>query len=524
MTTQQAVGKAMPVGTKIEQYQIRAVRFSNGESTVYEAVDASGRTVWLREFLPQNMVERDSITHDLCPKEEAQTIYKYSMAAFEELFKLLKSGCEQKLEYIMPVEELIYAHNTVYVVKPAMALKSLKEEAEERTEPYSWTECKKRVLPLMNSLSQLHDKGIVHLGIAPENLYVTEDDHLILAGFSTLEARTSDGELDQQLYDGFSSPEQYEGGDWKGGSHSDVYGLGAVLYWMLTGIIPQAANSRVEKDELLPANEVNEAVPENVSDAISGALMLDTMLRSASMDDVTSALLESVSGNTTVYEVPEVLPNEHTYHLETLIEEEKPKPKKTLQKVLLGAVCFILLVLALGYGAYWLVTERIFEVNQPEETPSVQEETVTCIVPDFVGHQFQDIMNNASYRENLVLNAVTEYSNRYPKGVIMEQSVAKGTEVPAMTTVILTVSKGDESVAMPNLIGWGLAGAEQQLKDAGIAYQIYVVENKNYTANTVFRTDPAADTQISLSGDTVVKVYVTPPESTNTRPSKDKNK
>ncbi len=517
MTTQLIVDKALPAGTQIEQYTVGAVRFSNGESTVYEAVDANGRSVWLREFLPQNMVERDSDSLDLCPKDEVQTVYKYSMAAFEELFKLLKSGCEQKLEYIMPVEDLLYAHNTVYVVKPAMALKSLKDEAEERGEPYSWMECKKRILPLMNSLSQLHDKGIVHLGIAPENLYVTEDDHLILAGFSTLEARTSDGELDQQLYDGFSSPEQYEGGDWKGGSHSDVYSLGAVLYWMLTGRIPQAANARVENDELLPANEVNEAVPENVSDAISGALMLDTMLRSATMDDVTSALLESVSGNTTVYEVPDVLPNENTYHLETPVEEKKTKPKKTLLKVLMGTLGFILLVLALGYGAYRLVTDRVFEQNQPEEDPSATEEVLTCIVPDFVGHQFQDIMNNASYRENLVLNAVTQYSNRYPKGVIMEQSVVKGTEVPAMTTIILTVSRGEESISMPNLIGWGLAGAEQQLKDAGIAYQVYVVENKNYTANTVFRTDPAAETQISLSGNTVVKVYVTPPESTSSK-------
>ncbi len=513
----------LPEGTYLNQYCIGKVLFSNGESSVYEA-QADGTAWWIREFLPRTMVTRDPESLDLVPNNDSQTIYKYSQAAFEELFRLLCRSGEQKLEYIHPVEELFHAHNTVYVVKKAVELKSLKEAAEEREIPFTWTEAKKGLLPLLNSVTQLHDKGIVHLGIAPENLYVSDDGHLILSGFSTLEARTCDGELDQELYEGFSSPEQYEGGEWKGGTWSDVYALGAVLYWMLCGEVPQSAQLRVENDELQPIMEKNPAIPENVSDAISGAMMLDPTLRSATVDDFTSALLESVSGNTTVYEVPVIDTNENTVHL----EPEKPK-KHLLPKVLGGILLFIILVLALGFGAYWLVSDRFFDNGEEEPGNPVTEETVLYTVPDFVGHKYEDILNNQSYRVNFNLNPVQKYSDSYPAGVIIEQSVAKNTQVPHLTTIVLTVSKGKESVPMPNLIGWGLAGAKQQLDEAGIAYTVYTVENSNYTPNTVFRTDPPAGTEIALSDATVVKIYVTPEkavveEKDEKDSKKDKNK
>ena len=509
----------LPEGTYLNQYCIGKVLFSNGESSVYEA-QANGTAWWIREFLPCTMVSRDPESLDLVPNNESQTIYKYSQAAFEEMFRLLCRGDEQKLEYIHPVEEMFHAHNTVYVVKKAVELKNLKEFAEEKGTAFTWTEAKKGLLPLLNSVTQLHDKGVVHLGIAPENLYITADGHLILSGFSTLEARTSDGELDQELYEGFSSPEQYEGGEWKGGTWSDVYALGAILYWMLCGEIPQSAQHRVENDELQPPMEKNPAIPENVSDAISGAMMLDPMLRAATVDDFTSALLESVSGNTTVYEVPVIDNNEMTVHLEA----EIPEPKRhLLPKVLGGGLLFILLVLALGFGAYWFVLNQILDHGEEEQEHPVQEETMLYTVPDFVGHKYEDILNNQSYRVNFNLNPVQEYNDSYPAGVIVDQSVLKNTQVPHLTTIVLTVSKGKETVPMPNLIGWGLVGAKQQLDEAGIAYTVYTVENSNYTPNTVFRTDPPAGTELARSDATVVKIYITP-EKTAEKDADEKDK
>ncbi len=509
MTINESLELFLPQGTKLNQYTLGAVLRSNGESCVYEAKDADGKSYWIREFLPKTMVSRDESTLDLIPDDEHQTIYKYSMAAFEELFQPLCGGEELKLEFIHPVSEILYAHNTIYIVKEALPLQTLAEYCAEKGEAFTWTEAKKRLLPLMNSISQLHEKSVIHLGIAPENLYVTDDDHLILTGFSTLEARTADGELDQQLYPGFSAPEQHQGGDWKGGTWSDVYALGAVLYWMLTGEIPQPADKRLENDELLSSMEKNPAIPENVSDAISGALMLDATLRSATVDDFTSALLESVSGNTTVYEVPDMVPSDITYHLEPPTETKK---SSLLKKLLLGVLSCVLIALLLALLMYVLVNDHIL-TQKPIDTNEPAAEETLYTVPDFVGHKYQDIVDKGTYQNIFVLNPVLAYSESYPKGVVIAQSAEKDTQLPQLSTIVLTVSRGKDTVAMPNLIGMGLYDAKLKLDEAGIKYTVYTVENSSYTPNTVFRTDPPEGTAIAASDDTVAKIYVTPEEN-----------
>ncbi len=517
---------SLAAGTMVNQYKVKELLSYNGESSLYLVEDKDGKSHWLREFLPRNMVSRNRDSMELIPNDESQTIYKYSMAVYEELFRPFR-GEAQAPEYIQSVEEQFYANNTVYIVQEALQLKSLKEYMAEKDGPISWTEAKKRMLPLMNSVSQLHDKGVIHLAICPENLYVSEEGPLILSGFSTLEARTVDGELDQELCDGFSAPEQYSGGDWKGGTWSDVYALAAVMYWLLCGTVPQSAGERLKDDELLPTMEVNHKVPESISDAISGAMMLDCELRCQVVDDFTSALLESVSGNTTVYEVADLdTINENTVHLETIVEEEEPEiiipPKKrSFGKFLISCIAFILVALGLGFGMYLMVSEYMFEHNQQEETPGEEIEELYP-VPDLVGHKYSDIINNPAYTENFNFNALMEYSSDYPEGVIIAQSIEKNVMAKKFSTVVLTVSKGKETIPMPNLVGFNIFTARTTLDTAGIAYKVYTVENKAYGPNTVFRTDPPADTALDVLDGTEVKIYVTPEKPAE--PEKDNKK
>lgn len=499
------VSLLLPQGSMINQYKIEKLLTSNGESCVYQAI-FDEKLFWIREFLPQKMVSRNPETLELEATDEMKTMYKYSMAVFEELFKILKNA--RDLEYIVPVEEIIHKNNTVYIVKNAVDFPNLKSYIEQRNENISWFEAKKFMLPLMNSVAQLHNKSVVHLGISPENLYVTDDGHLLLSGFSTLEARTIDGELDQQLYDGFSSPEQYVSDDWKGGICSDVYSLAAVLYWLLTGKIPQSAEKRLENDELLPAMELNSEIPENVSDAISGAMMLDPSFRNSCVDEFTSNLLESVSGNTTIYDVP-VVQNEHTILIDTSEDYEKPRKKLILPKVLIFIVLFALLTMGAAFGVYVAVYDYFFSQNQSEENLQ-QEEIVLYKVPDFVGHKFSDIISNNKYTQNLKINSVEEYNNDYPEGVVVAQSVNKNTDVPSYSEITLTISKGKKMIPIPNIVGLSLEEAKKKLVQNNINYNMYIVESDDYQPNTVFRTDPTEGTQIALDDAMIVKIYVTP--------------
>lgn len=520
-----SLGPCLPLepGTLVENYRLGQVLWRNGESCLYEAISPEGKACMLREFLPTALLEPRDEGGALRPKEEELTLYKYSMAAFQELYRLLGKVCSQKPEHLLPLGEALFCNNSLYIPLLSGPLPSLSQQLAQREKPYSWAEAKKMLLPLLNCVAQLHHKGVLHLGICPENLFCREDGSLVLENFSTLEARTSDGSLDQELFPGYSAPEQYVGGSWQGGPQSDVYSLGALLYRLLTGETPPPAPERREEEPLRPPMELNPGVPESVSDAICGALLLDPELRSATVDDFTSALLESVSGNTTVYEVP-TTPNEHTVHLEA----EKPK-QRSLLRVAGSGLLFLALTLALGFGAYMIVTENLF----PQEGPSTPvdepvEEPLLYPVPDFVGHKYQDILSNPAFYEHLSLVAQEDYSNSYPEGVVSEQSLPQGSQAPEGATITLTVSLGKELLEVPTLMGQELSVVKAKLDEAQIPYTVYVVENKAFPPNTVFRSDPPEGSSIDPNDGSTLRVYVTPPQTPQStqdkKPSKGSSK
>jgi len=506
------LGPCLPLeaGSLVEGYRLGQVLWRNGESCLYEALSPEGKACMLREFLPTVLLEPREENGALRPHEGELTCYKSAMAAFQELYRLLDKVCGQKPEHLLPLGEPLFCNNTIYIPTQGVPLEPLSRQLAQREKPYSWAEAKKSLLPLLNCVAQLHHKGVLHLGICPENLFCREDGSLVLGNFATLEARTGDGNLDQELYPGYSAPEQYLGGDWKGGPQSDVYSLGALLYRLLTGQTPPPASERREEEPLTPPMELNPGVPESVSDAICGALLLDPELRSATVDDFTSALLESVSGNTTVYEVP-TLPNEHTVHL----DGKQPKPR-SLWRMAGSALLFLALTLALGFGAYMIVTENFFPVEEEPSAPAeepVQQAPQLYPVPDFVGHKYQDILSNPSFYEHLSLVAVEDYNNSYPEGVVAEQSLPQGSQAPEGATITLTVSLGKELLEVPTLMGQELSVVKAKLDEAQIPYTVYVVENKAFPPNTVFRSDPPEGSSIDPNDGSKLRVYVTPPQS-----------
>ena len=78
----------------------------------------------------------------------------------------------------------------------------------------------------------MHKIGLVHRGICPENLRVMADGRCRLAGYATVGLRTAGSGLREQLYEGYSAPEQYSTAEFEG-RYTDEYGLAAVFYRMV---------------------------------------------------------------------------------------------------------------------------------------------------------------------------------------------------------------------------------------------------------------------------------------------------
>jgi serine/threonine-protein kinase len=148
------------------------------------------------------------------------------------------------------------------------------------------------------ALDYAHGEGIVHRDVKPENILLS-DGHALLADFGIAKAAAEAGprltatglSLGTPAY---MSPEQATGG--RVDARTDVYGLGCVVYEMLTGEppftgpTPQAILARSLAGEIRPVRTVRPEVPKNVEAAICAALSSDRELRPTTAGELVVSL------------------------------------------------------------------------------------------------------------------------------------------------------------------------------------------------------------------------------------------
>lgn len=143
-----------------------------------------------------------------------------------------------------------------------------------------------------NGLKSLHEHGIIHRDVAPDNIYICSDKDikikLLDLGAAKL-ADTTDDVIDIILKPGYSPTEQYDNGK-NIGPWTDIYALGATLYVMLTGVKPDESTNRKIADEVRPPHELNPFVSENLSNTIMKAMAVEKHMRFKSIAEFLSAV------------------------------------------------------------------------------------------------------------------------------------------------------------------------------------------------------------------------------------------
>jgi hypothetical protein len=108
------------------------------------------------------------------------------------------------------------------------------------------------VAPLLDGLEVIHRAGYLHRDIKPANIFMREDGSPVLLDFgSARQLVGGNQELTAVVSPGYAPLEQYHS-QGRQGPWSDLYAIGGVLYWMLTGNKPVEAAARVRRD-ILPA-------------------------------------------------------------------------------------------------------------------------------------------------------------------------------------------------------------------------------------------------------------------------------
>jgi serine/threonine protein kinase len=150
--------------------------------------------------------------------------------------------------------------------------------------------------PIVEAINYLHAQKvpIVHRDIKPSNIIVpTKPGIALLVDFGLAKEHSEDRTTNVFRYGtpGYAAPEQYKHGT---NTRTDIYGLAATIYTLLTGEVPVDALTRTlsqpDGDPLLPADRINSEVPASVASVIEHAMELRLESRYATVDEFWSTL------------------------------------------------------------------------------------------------------------------------------------------------------------------------------------------------------------------------------------------
>ncbi len=447
----------------------------NGESALYIGYDnISGDKVFVKEYMPDALCSRSKSGPELCVDHGSVVQYKNYMSEFVELNKSLSRL--RTMSHIVAPIDMFSQNNTAYVILQYTEAITLKQYLADNAGELTWEQVKKLFPPLLTTLSCVHNSGILHRGISLETILVTDRGELKLTGFSIAAIRTINTDLAPELYTGYSAPEQYSASEWEG-TWTDVYGVAAVMYRLLTGCMPTEPMARVGRDSLLEPAKINSHVPANVSKVIMQAMRLSCETRIHTVTDFVTKLFEQPSymdklpaGST------QTIPIQRPGH-----SSRGKKKKSSNAPAIIGAVILVAIVAAVFImlaslflpdnsnpdlpdntsGNSDIVTNTPVSTDTPQSsTPSISNEPITTphptgnafVMPQLIGKKVENVINSDAWKERLSFDVIYDYSDVYESGIIFDQDIEQGTMLYPITTVKIFVSKGYSIVQIPSYI------------------------------------------------------------------------
>ena len=254
------------------KYIVGRVLSYGGHTVSYMGMDAEkNRKVIVKEYLPSDFSTRSE-------GEKEVTIYSGDgQQQFEQgLTNFLNEANRiqhlQNINGIAKVYDCISENETGYVISEYVEGHTLKEILENGKR-YSAEEAANFIRKILQGLVEVHRMDIVHCDISPETIMITNSGDIKLTDFgATRYVTTANSKsLSIILKRGFAPEEQYRS---KGvrGPWTDVYALGAVMYYMITGTVPQESVERALSDDLKEPSKLGISIPKNIENALMNAL------------------------------------------------------------------------------------------------------------------------------------------------------------------------------------------------------------------------------------------------------------
>lgn len=369
-------------GTLLERGKYRIIetlgRGGFGVTYLAEQVMAK-RKVCIKEFFPKDYYKREGDTDALTLSSDgfAESMNRYKAKFIKEAQTIATLNHAN----IIPIYDIFEENGTAYYLMEFVEGESLSSRVKS-SGALTEADAVRYIREVASALEYIHTRQIMHLDVKPGNIMVNKEDNraiLIDFGLSKHYDATS-GEATSTMpvgvSHGYAPMEQYRpGGVSTFSPETDIYSLGATLYYLVTGCVPPLAADIA--DDGLPA------LPDHLSSGVRTAIersmaekrkdrphTIKDFLALLDSDEPVVAVLTDESEKTKIAT--------HTPAPKRESNEDKSKQKKHRWWV------WLLGLLLIGGGAWFIFGDNNTEdVALPEENVESEETSTTYNVGDY---------------------------------------------------------------------------------------------------------------------------------------------
>ncbi|MBR4018785.1 MAG: serine/threonine protein kinase, partial [Clostridia bacterium] len=225
----------LPPGTILrDRYLIGRVLGEGGFGITYIGCDLQLELkVAIKEYFPTDKANRISSSSLSVANYSGSVGQRYEEGKTRFLQEARTMAKMDKQPEIVSAKDFFEANNTAYIVMEYVEGTTLKELVEQRGGSIPVDELFRLMEPLFSAIGVMHELGLIHRDISPENLMLERGKIRLLDFGCARESADGNATMTIALKHGYAPIEQYQN---KGqGPWSDVYALSATIYYCLTG-------------------------------------------------------------------------------------------------------------------------------------------------------------------------------------------------------------------------------------------------------------------------------------------------
>lgn len=400
---------------------------------------------------------------------------------------------------IVAVYDVSHSDDIEYIVMELVEGITLKQYMEKKG-ALAWKEVLHFSKQISKALAHAHERGIIHRDIKPQNIMLLRDGTIKVGDFGIAalenEIYENNGQAIGSIH--YIAPEQARGEC--PDARSDIYSLGVVMYEMLTGEQPYTGETLGEiavkhmNAEPVPPREKAPETPEELERICLRAM-------NASLEEryqTAGELYEDLEAFTQEQLKAEEEINPPVKPIRAPGEQSKKKYSQGRRRA--GRVSFLagtfgVLVTALALfiflWKFWLG-----EIFSPAER---------IRMPNFVGSNYEALLGESEIAGTYSFRVTFIVDPEAQPGIVLAQNPGEGRSImitPDGVEVELTVSAGESTAGVPDVLNMDYRDAAAALRQAGFSVEIQNAISDSVAKDLVISTSPNAGEQLS-TGSTV---------------------